>query len=478
MRVLSALVVLAALAAPGARGQPGPDAVAGEAVFLISGRGFGHGVGMSQWGAYGQALEGRSYREILAYYYPGTELARVPGREVRVLLAEGRRAVTITSTAPLTVVDATGASYRVEKGPLILRPDMVLPTEGGPAPAVPPLLVRPGKGGLLALDGRPYRGKLQVQPQGSLLRVINVVPLESYLLGVVAGEVPHRWPEEALKAQAVAARSYALAGLIMGKPFDLYADVRSQVYLGVEGERARTTAAVQATAREVLLYGGRVATTYYFSTSGGRTASAADVFGFSAPYLVSRPDPWDRSSPYHAWGPVLIGARTLQAKLELDARVLDLVGVPTPSGRLRSLVVTTVDGTEALPAALLRTALGLRSTWATIGVLRLDRPRAPVLFGSSLRLGGLARAVEAPTLASSEDGVSWSPVGRPERAADGSVSLTVAPRGPLRYRIEAEGAASPAVLVRVAPRVRLARDGQGALTGRVRPALPGAAVVL
>ena len=150
---------------------------------------------------------------------------------------------------------------------------------------------------------------------------MNVVALESYLQGVVPGEVPSSWPAEALKAQAVAARSYALANLVKGKPFDLYADVRSQVYGGVASEKPSTSKAVAATAGEVVLYGGKVATTFYFSTSGGKTASAADVFGQSIPYLVSRPDPWDKASPYHRWGPVLLGARTVQSKLGVDARV-------------------------------------------------------------------------------------------------------------------------------------------------------------
>ena len=187
-----------------------------------------------------------------------------------------------------------------------------------PTQANAPLVIRPGKKAVLALDGKPYRGKLELVPQGAFLRVVNVVPLENYLQGVVAGEVPFSWPAEVLKAQAVAARSYALANLVKGKPFDLYSDVRSQVYLGVSGEKSSTTKAVTDTAGEVVLYGGKVATTYYFSTSGGKTASAADVFGFEVPYLQSRPDPWDKASPYHRWGPVVLGARTVQAKLGGD----------------------------------------------------------------------------------------------------------------------------------------------------------------
>ena len=111
-----------------------------------------------------------------------------------------------------------------------------MPSDVGPVTATQPLVIRPGKKAPLALDGKLYRGKLELVAQGDFLRVVNVVALESYLQGVVAGEVPFSWPAEVLKAQAVAARSYAIASLLKGKPFDLYADARSQMYLGVAGE--------------------------------------------------------------------------------------------------------------------------------------------------------------------------------------------------------------------------------------------------
>ena len=144
--------------------------------------------------------------------------------------------------------------------------------------------------------------------------MVNVVALEAYLRGVVATEMPKDWPLEALKAQAVAARSYALARVLKGKPFDLYADWRSQVYGGIPAEAPRATEAVQATARQVLLYDGKVATTFFFSSSGGRTATGAEVFGVDVPYLVSVDDHWDERSPHHAWQPrVLTGAAIKKA---------------------------------------------------------------------------------------------------------------------------------------------------------------------
>jgi len=474
--VVLALTVVVATASA----QPAPPAASpGEALFVVSGRGYGHGVGMSQYGAYGMAKAGYTYDEILRHYYTGIDLGPAPTREVRVLLAEGRRAVTVASTVPFTIRDAAGQVYRLPAGPITLRTNLELSTPEGPVIAVSPLVVRPGKAAPLSLDGRLYRGSLQMSAQGGFLRAVNLVGLESYLLGVVAGEMPHAWPLDTLRAQAVAARSYALANLVKGKPFDLYADVRSQVYLGVAGEKPRSNEAVQSTAGEVVLYSGKVASTLYFSTSGGKTASAADVFGTAVPYLVSRPDPWDKLSPYHRWGPVLLGARTVQAKLGVEARVLDATPTTTPSGRLRSLAVQTTAGTEAIPASLVRTALGLRSTWLTIGVLRLDRPSGALVFGSSARLTGVSRGLTSPILASSADGVAWAQVGALAREANGGVSATVKPTRTTRYRIEVESATSPALLVQVVPRLQLVQPAEpGVLVGTVRPKLGGVVVLL
>ena len=294
MRPLFVIFALLAIGSTASAQTAPPATVPGEALFVISGRGYGHGVGMSQYGAYGMAKAGRTYDQILMNYYTGIELGTAATRDVRVLLAEGRRAVTIASTAPLIIRDGAGETYRFPAGPLTLRSDLELLTPEGPVVAVPPLVVRAGKSAPLSLDGRLYRGSLQLSVQGGYLRAINVLDLESYLQGVIPGEMPNTWPLEALRAQAVAARSYALANLVKGKPFDLYSDVRSQVYLGLSGEKSRTTEAVSTTAGKVVLYGGKVASTLYFSSSGGKTASALDVFGVVIPYLVSRPDPWDK----------------------------------------------------------------------------------------------------------------------------------------------------------------------------------------
>ena len=480
------LAIAAAVAATASAQSPQPSGGYGEALFLVSGRGYGHGVGMSQYGAYGQAKAGRTYDQILAHYYAGTDLGQATRKRVRVLVAEGRGAVVIGSEAKISVRDAAGAKVKLGPGALTLRPDLRLPsTDESPAASqpelTPPLVLQPTKASApLSLDGRSYRGRLELRVDGGYLRVVNVVAVEAYVQSVVAGEMPDSWPAEALKAQAVAARSYALSHLLKGKPFDLYSDVRSQLYQGLAGEKPSTNRAVKATARQVLRYDGEIASTLYFSSSGGKTASAADVYGASVPYLVSRPDPWDKASPYFRWGPVLIGARTLQAKLGESARVIDAKATATPSGRLRALVLTTTAGSESVPPSLVRSALGLRSTWISIGVLRLDRPAAgSVVFGSKVRLSGLVRGLDLATLASSLDGMRWSVSSALVPDGVGGISFDAKPTRTTRYRIEAEGAASPAQLVQVSPRVRLAQAAEpGVLVGTVRPKLAGTLVAI
>src|SRR5215218_2774140 len=246
--------------------------------FFISGHGWGHGVGMSQWGAYGFAQRGTSYDRILAHYYRGTALGRAPLARVRVLLGEGKKAVAVSSESPFSVRDGSGTVYELAAGPYAIGPALkVKVAADAPARALPgPLVFLPGSS-FLKYGGQAYRGQVQINAGASSVQVVNNVALEPYLYGVVPREVPSAWPAEALKAQAVVARSYALAVRKSGA-YDVFADTRSQVYGGVAAEKPTTNAAVDATAGQVLLFDGKVATTFFFSTSGGRTASVQDVW--------------------------------------------------------------------------------------------------------------------------------------------------------------------------------------------------------
>src|SRR5919108_1661661 len=197
-------------------------------LFVVSGHGWGHGVGMSQYGAFGYAKHGLGYRAILAHYYPGTTMGAAPVRKVRVLLAQGKTKLTISSTADFTVTDGTGEQHDVAAGKATFDAKLRLKVDAAKkATALPgPLTFAPGTTPLQLAD-RPYRGQIQVTAAGAKLQAVNVVGLEPYLDGVVPSEMPHTWAPEALKAQAVAARSYALANLKTGA-FDLFPDTRGQ----------------------------------------------------------------------------------------------------------------------------------------------------------------------------------------------------------------------------------------------------------
>src|SRR5262249_55614070 len=149
-----------------------------------------------------------------------------------------------------------------------------------------------------------------------------------------------------------------------------YGDTRDQVYGGVKAESANAGAAVDATKGQVVLYGGKVARTLFFSTSGGRTASAAESTGTAVPYLVPVTDPYDTASPYHDWGPMVMDAAAVAKKLKLASPIADVQAVRGPSGRVKSLTVVAGDESQVtMTGSRVRTALDLRSTWFTPALL-------------------------------------------------------------------------------------------------------------
>ncbi|MFL6011778.1 MAG: SpoIID/LytB domain-containing protein, partial [Gaiellaceae bacterium] len=416
--------------------------------------------------------------KIVLHYFPGTELGAAPISRVRVLLTSGVSTLPIGSAGDFRVKDATGAVHDVAAGKYTLTPGLKLKVDGAAAArALPgPLLFQPG-GSPLQLK-HLYRGSVQVDVVSGKLRAVNVVALEQYLYGVVPSEMPFSWHPEALKAQAVVARSYALATRRSGA-FDLYPDTRSQVYLGIEHEKPSTNAAVDATAGKVVLYQGEVAKTFFFSTSGGRTASAEDVWGSAVPYLVSVADPYDSISPHHDWGPFAYTGTKLAKLLKLKSRVVDLQPELNSSGRIKALGVVTAGGTVVIPGADLRKRLAVRSTWFSVGVLSLSAPSAPVVYGSRAQLSGVARGLAGAVL-QQQDGASWKDVGAVKGAKDGTVALSIKPPVTTRYRLTTGKVSAPSVRVPVAPLVRFyAPRTPDQLRGYVRPlSLAGASVLV
>jgi stage II sporulation protein D len=351
------LLALAAIAAA--------PAMASAVTWVVKGGGFGHGVGLSAYGAYGYGKHGAGYRQILGHYFRGIRVETMRGAPlVRVLLT--------TRSGELSFAWATRAcgekldparSYRARGRGSSVR---LLSSSGR-------LLARCGdrlhadSAGTIRIEGvGVYRGALEAIPTGSgSLNVVNVLNVNNYVRGSVPGEVPPEWPMATLKTFAVAARSIALSTDVGGKGFDVYSDTRTQIYGGVKLEAERTDRAVAATRNEVATYRGEVAQTTYFSSSGGRTESgflgAPDV-----PYLQSVPDPYDYYSPLHTW--------TFRfSQSEMSSRL-----GPHVRGRLRDIRVTQrgdspridyarligTGGSSTIRGDALAAALGLYDRWA------------------------------------------------------------------------------------------------------------------
>jgi stage II sporulation protein D len=479
MRRTVALVSILLLGTgPAASARVDARASTGSATFIVTGHGWGHGVGMSQYGAYGYAQKGTGYEKIVLHYFAGTELGQAPVSRVRVLLTSGVATLPMGSAADFRVRDATGTVHDVAAGKYTLTPALKLKVDGSAtAKALPgPLTFLPGPSPLQLKH--LYRGSVQVDVVNSKLRAINFVGLEQYLYGVVPSEMPYTWLPEALKAQAVVARSYALATRRSGA-FDLYSDTRSQVYLGVEHERPSTNAAVDATAGEVVLYQGQVAKTYFFSTSGGRTASAEDVWGEAVPYLVSVADPYDTISPHHTWGPVAYTGAQLAKKLKMKGRIVDVQATLNSSGRVKTLTMDGTTGTVSIDGADIRQRLGMRSTWFTVGVLSLSAPPAVVTYGSRAQLTGVARGLSNAVL-QQLDGSAWKDLAKVKAAKDGKVTVTIKPTVTTRYRLTSGKVSVPSVRVPVAALIRFyAPRTPDQLKGYVRPlSLSGSRVLI
>ncbi|MEA2158496.1 MAG: hypothetical protein QOD66_876 [Solirubrobacteraceae bacterium] len=426
--------------------------------FFVRGGGYGHGIGMSQYGAYGYAEHGKSYSWILGHYYQGTQLGQIGAdRLVRVLLASGpagfsgatkagsktlsaSASYTVTANADGTVkvADAAGKKVLVSAAPL---------TVTGPGP-----LQAPGAG--------TYRGSLEFRPDGAGgIETVEAVGLDDYVRGVISAEVPSGWPAEALKAQAVAARTYAITTNVGGGAYDLYADTRSQMYRGVAAETAATDAAVSATAGQVVTFQGAPVVTYFFSSSGGHTENIENVWigATPEPWLRGVADPYDGAggNPYHRWGSDL-SLRAAAAKLGGLVRGT-LIGVRVTkhgtSPRILSADVVGTGGHTSVTGSQLQQAFALATTYASFTTISTVRAPAPTggllrhLSSSAFRLRG--SVFPAPRRGSLvvqvRHGAGWRQVTRASIGAGGLYDLQAPAPG--TYRVLYGTLAGPAVTV-------------------------------
>ncbi|HEX2273215.1 MAG TPA: SpoIID/LytB domain-containing protein, partial [Acidimicrobiales bacterium] len=415
----------------------GAGAAAGDVV--IAGRGWGHGVGMAQDGAYWMGVAGAGTEDILRQFYPGTSIGRRagtvrvdvftsagpatiielpgggeirdapsgpqspgfpvklgPGARVRFAFAGGRYQVTApdggrlgpaptpsaSPPAPAPAAAPAVTTTTTVRGllglPLPPPPSLLPPPPSPPpppaasappptAPAIPSsgrgLWAVPASVVGVAEQGRRYRGTLQATAAGGGLQLVNHIDVEQYLRGM--GEVlDPGWPQASLRAQAVAARTYALragGGTICSTQ-------QCQVYLGQQAEYGAMDRAVAATKGQVLVHGGALAEAVYSANAGGMSATPEEGFGpgspsppylRAGPYTTQNPDPWT----------VRVGLAELGARLGYSGTPAAVrVSRAGPSGRALEVTLEGDAGPMAVDGKRFATTFSLRSTLFTLAV--------------------------------------------------------------------------------------------------------------
>lgn len=297
---------------------------------------------------------------------PDLRVGLASGRaSVTIMPAEGKATAQTESSKTIALAANTAAAIRWQAGAFLvgrekLRGDV--------------LTIRPSGAGELALDGRRYRGALELRHKGGGLTAVNIVPVDDYLRSVVPEEMPVDWPAEAIKAQSVAARSFALAsrGRHASEGYDLCTTTHCQLYTGTAAEKSASNAAIKATRGEVLTYGGKPIEALFHTDSGGMTENSEDVWGSHVPYLRAAKDTPTKTMP---WTKTISRAdleRKLAAKGHDIGKIRSIALSPlaigraakdrTASGRVKTMTVKGTKGTATLSGTTWRSLLGLKST--------------------------------------------------------------------------------------------------------------------
>ncbi len=376
--------------------------VPASGVLNISGQGYGHGQGMSQWGAHGAAATGKTATEILRFYYPGTTFTRTsetllrvrilidsdgitevaPSSGLSVTTKSGEKAVLITSSRGIPISrwrvirDSTG--LRLQYLTTSWRTGIVRGRSSFSS-----VQFNPGPDGrtrlILGQTLRAYRGWIRALPKdggGSQTQVVTT--MTNYLRSVVPSEMPASWPGAALRAQSVAARSYVLrerADKPRGSTWDTCDTTACQVYSGVAAyslsgklvrqyEHPLSTLAISQTAGIALFYRGEPALTLFSSSNGGMAKAG------SLPYLRGFPDRYDGAIPNsgHSWTGTVSAADISRHYPQLG-RITSITlvrdGLGQWGGRIESARITGSRGSVVISGSSLRTVAGLKSTWWT-----------------------------------------------------------------------------------------------------------------
>lgn len=369
-----------------------PSIAYSEIAFFIRGHGYGHAVGMCQYGAQGMASNGKKASEILGFYFTGTSIRQYSDQSVimRVLIDQ-KSTLYLSGTKKITLINentggtiyqgASGSSNEILKleymktqtGDTVIRVSKknsdgsftVIGSYSGPVKLTGEEYVS-----YLGDKRYNYSGYLKILISGTSLLLVNYVGLETYVYGIA--EMPSSWNIEALKAQAIAARTYAYKKHLSPRSssYDLKDDVNDQVYIGMgkitSSYGTNWKIACDATKKQILYYGSGVAFVYYHSTCGGYTENSEDVWSTAYPYLKSVKCDYCTGSPYRNWETSVTLSKLRSAFNEPNV-VKAIVLEKIKERRVRYVRLYRSDASyRDVRGSEFRTKLGLRSTWFEI----------------------------------------------------------------------------------------------------------------
>ena len=351
---------------------------------VVTGAGWGHGKGMSQYGAWGAADAGLSHEKILAFYYPGTKIAKLKsGNTIRVWIsADKDNTLNVMPEAGLRVRDSAGHGYTLPSGSKYRqwrikrsgskRVLQYLNTKGSWVTRGTSLTAtgrvwtfdNPKRGIVkVRLPGgknRDYRQKVALRFYESGARSVNTVTMENYLRGVVPREMPTSWHREAVQAQSVAARSYAARFQLSPRTpiYDICDTAACQVYGGQDDETSGGNAAIAATKDQILKTGSAIALTMFSSSNGGHSASGGTS------YLVPKKDPYDGRMRNQKWSTWISSSKIQSAYPSIGTfrsiRVTQRDGDGAWGGRADQVVITGSKKSVTVTGGSFKSKFGLR----------------------------------------------------------------------------------------------------------------------
>lgn len=343
----------------------------------FQGKGNGHGVGMSQWGAKGMADKKFTYDKILSYYYTGVKLETksTDNQKIRVLIGKSVAKPSVSATTDFTIKEDNGkaivslkkgqiANISYAKGYYSIYSNIhkkTFKTKNS-------IIVVPSKNGAVRYKNLTYDGELFLYQNKDKIDVVNRVLLEEYVAGVLPYEMYASWPNEALKAQSVAARTYSILRVGTKGFWDVDDTIAYQVYKGKHSDEKRMKELTNATKGKVLTHNSKYIDALFYSSSGGHTVSSQYVWNSSFPYLKGKTDPYDTSEYTKKGWTYTISKKDLGAKYGIG-NVKSVQVVKTVENRPVTLKINGTNKSVTVPAHSLRTKLGglnVKSTYFTI----------------------------------------------------------------------------------------------------------------